>query len=202
MKMKEKYLLHMSKNNIRQAIEILKNGGVGIFPTDTVFGIGCRMDDEKAVARLFSIKGRAAVKATPVLVSSIAMAEQFLQPIPEKVKKTLLERYWPGALTVIMPCLTEKVPSLVRGTGDTLGVRMPNHPLILHMIEEVGVPILGTSANFSGGATPSTEEALDKALIEKVDFVIPGTCPVGMSSTIIDVTVIPWKIVREGTVKV
>lgn len=188
------------EQEIEKAIRILKNGGVGIFPTDTAFAIGCRIDDEKAVGRLFDIKGRAAVKATPVLVDGIAMAQQYLLPISSEVMQKLLEKYWPGALTVVMSCLVEKVPSLVRGGGDDLGVRMPDGEVALQIISGIGVPILGTSANFAGGPTPYKSEDLDQELVKRVDFVLPGICPVGKSSTVIDVSVTPWKVMREGAI--
>jgi L-threonylcarbamoyladenylate synthase len=185
---------------IEKAITILKDGGIVIYPTDTVYGIACRIDDEKAVKRLFSIKKRSGTQAVPVLVDSIATAQQYLLPIPEDVKQQLMEKYWPGGLTVVLPCDTMKVISLIRGEGSTLGVREPNHPAVLQLIHGLGVPITGTSANFHGEKTPTKFEELDKAFIKLVDFVLPGDCYGGKSSTVIDASVIPWKIVREGAV--
>lgn len=187
-------------NDLDKAIEILKNGGIVIYPTDTVFGIACRIDNDDAIKRLFAIKQRNMKHAVPVLVASIAMAEEYLLPIPDEVKEKLMERYWPGGLTIVLPCDTKKVSPLVRGLGDTLAVRMPNHSLTLQIINGVGVPIVGTSANFHGGKTPATQEALDPELVKLVDFVLPGECFKGMSSTIIDCSVTPWKILREGAI--
>ena len=188
--------------SLEKAAEILKKGGVGIFSTDTAFAIGCRIDDEKAVARLFDIKGRDASKATPVLVSSVTMAQAYLQPIPEDIKKKFLKRFWPGALTVVLPCLPEKVLSLVRGGGDTLGVRMPNSNQTQQLIDLVGFPLLGTSANFSGKAPAHQLSDLDPKLIAMVDFVLPGVCDHLMVSTVVDASVTPWKILRQGKITI
>lgn len=183
------------------AAEIVKKGGLIIFPTDTAFGVGCRLDNEKAVERLFKIRRRPATQATPVLVSSIEMAQQYLSPIADEVKK-LMDDYWPGALTIILPCKKEQVPALVRGQGLTLGVRMPNHEVPLYIINSIGVPILGPSANFHGKPTPYKYEDLDPEFVKLVNYVVPGECQMGHVSTVIDCSVLPWKIIRQGAVSI
>lgn len=187
--------------NLGKALEIIRNGGIIIFPTDTAFGVGCRMDDKKAVERLFKIRQRPETQAVPVLVDSIEMAQKYLQPIPDDVK-LLMEKYWPGALTIVLLCKIAVVPSLVRGGGQTLGVRMPNHQVPLSIINSIGVPILGPSANFHSKPTPYKLEDLDKEFLKMVDYVIPGNCPLGMVSTVIDCSGKPWKILREGGIKI
>ncbi|HWY79120.1 MAG TPA: L-threonylcarbamoyladenylate synthase [Candidatus Sulfotelmatobacter sp.] len=189
-------------DDITKAIHIIKNGGIVIFPTDTAFGMGCRIDDEAAVRRLFTIRKRAETKAVPVLVSSLSMAQQYLQEVSTEVIERLVKPYWPGALTIVLPCRTEKVTSLVRGGTKTLGVRMPDHLTTLALINGVGIPMVGTSANFAGEKTPYTFEDIDKKLITLVDFVVPGECHTRLSSTVIDCTNEPWKILRQGAVKV
>src|SRR5579872_653282 len=141
-------------DDVTKAVQILKNGGIVIFPTDTAFGIGCRIDDEDAVRRLFALRKRSETKAVPVLVSSLHMAEHYVKEIPKDVIEKLIQPYWPGALTIILRCIEVKVPELVRGGGHTIGVRVPDHLTTLALINGVGVPILGTSANFAGEATP------------------------------------------------
>lgn len=189
-------------NDLQKAITILKNGGIIIYPTDTVFGLACRIDDVSALKRLFSIKNRSEKQSVPVLVDSVAMAQEYLQPIPQDVKEKLMDVYWPGGLTIVLPCKETLVPELVRGQGKTLGVRMPNHPITQELIHGVGKPITGTSANFHGLQTPATMEELDPELVKLVDFVLPGECYNGTSSTVIDCSVNPWKILREGAVKI
>src|SRR2546422_630417 len=129
------------ENYIDQAVTVLNTGGIVVFPTDTAFGVGCRMDDEEAIARLFRLRKRPMTQATSVLVNSLEMAQKYLEPIPNDVIEKLIKSYWPGALTIILPCKKEIVPSLIRGGTGTLGVRMPNHPILLEIIKKVAVPI-------------------------------------------------------------
>src|SRR3989344_4268821 len=127
-----------------------KIGEKVIFPTDAAIGIGCRMDDETGVRRLFKIRKRSENNPMLALVDSIKMAQNYLLHIPKKVQDKLISHYWPGALTIILKCNTDRVPFLVRGGGDTLGVRFPNNPTLLELVSAVGTPILAPSANFSG----------------------------------------------------
>lgn len=190
------------KNNIKEAVEILKAGGIVIFPTDTVYGIGCRIDNESAIKRLFKIRKRPENKAVPVLVSTIDMGKEYVGEIPQDAEK-LMKRYWPGALTIILQCVKARVPELVRGKGETLGIRIPDSKVIRQIISEAGVPILGPSANFSGEKTPYRLEDLDGKLVSLVDFVLRGKINgKKMASTVIDCTVEPWKIVRQGAVTI
>lgn len=186
---------------IQQAIKIMRQGGIVIYPTDTAFAIGCRIDDEKAIQRLFQIRKRPQSQATPVLVDGLIMAQKYLLPVPKEVKEGLIDSYWPGAMTIVLPCQKEKVPVLVRGGSENLGVRMPNHPVTLEIIKKVSVPILGPSANFHGEATPFRFQDLDKELIKLVDFVVEGECSIKQTSTVIDCSVKPWKILRQGAIK-
>lgn len=187
-------------DQVHQAITILKQGGIVIFPTDTAFGIGCRIDNEEAIKKLFMLRKRPETQATPVLVANVAMAQEYVLPIPAKVKKELLDIYWPGALTVILPSIDSKVPELVRGKGHNLGVRMPDHQLALDLITAVGVPLLAPSANFHGKDTPFTFSALDPDLTKLVDYVVPGLCTIKQASTVIDCSVNPWKLLRQGSI--
>jgi L-threonylcarbamoyladenylate synthase len=188
-------------SQIQEALKVFNQGGIVIFPTDTAFGIGCRIDNTSAVDRLFELRRRAETKATPVLVSNIAMAQEYVEPIDSEVRTMLLEKYWPGGLTVVMPAIVEKIPQKVRGGGTTLGVRMPNHTMLLEIIEQVGVPILAPSANFAGENTPFFLNDIDKALMKLVDYVVEGDTYRGKSSTVVDCTKKPWKILRQGAVE-
>lgn len=197
----EKSSSNMSKitNSISEASRLIREGRVGIFPTDTAFGIGCRIDDENAVARVYRIRRRPSEKAVLALVGSLAMAENYVQLTKEA--HNIIARYWPGGLTVILKCRPSKVPLNVRANGDTLAVRMPNHTDILRLINEVGVPIIAPSANFSGEKTPLTFEEVSKQLINEVDFVLTGMCTIKGVSTIIDATHEPVTVVRKGVVE-
>ncbi len=184
-----------------QAIRVFKNGGVVIFPTDTAFGIGCRIDAVESVKRVFDIKKRDYSKPLLALVDSMQMAKKYIS-IPKNVQLNLLNLYWPGGLTVFLKCDVEKVPSIVRSGTDSLAVRLPDHNDIRNIIKEVGFPILATSANFSGEPTPYSISEVNKKLLTKVDFVLNGECTFRKQSTIIDCTVKPWKVVRQGIVKI
>jgi L-threonylcarbamoyladenylate synthase len=185
-----------------EAVKILNQGGIIIFPTDTAFGIGCRIDNEEAIKRLFKIRNRPQSQAVPVLVSDLEMTKKYTAGISENVIKNLIKPFWPGALTIVLNAKTEKVPSLVKGGGETVGVRMPNHSIVLEIIKAVGVPILGPSANFHGENTPYEFKDLNPELISLIDYVVEGECPVQQASTVIDCTKTPWKILRQGAVTV
>lgn len=189
--------------NIQKAIEILKEGGIVIFPTDTAFGIGCRIDNEKAIERLFDIRKRPRNQPVSVLVDSIEMAQDYLLPISEEVQQKLIKKYWPGALTIILQSRIDKVSNLVRGGGNNLGVRMPNNKITLSLIKGAGVPILGPSANFHGERTPYQIKDLNPKLIKLVDYVITSQDKSGeKASTVIDCSKKPWQILRKGAVRI
>lgn len=188
-----------NKELINRAIHVLKNGGIVIFPTDTAYGIGCRMDDRKAVDRLFTMRQRPRSQATPVLVSSRKQALAYYYNPPEIVRH-LMNMHWPGALTIIAPCKKNIVYSPIRGAGKNIGLRMPNHETALALIRGVGVPVLGPSANFHGHPTPYRFEDLEPALIKLVDAVVPGVCTVSNVSTVVDCSTETMQIVRQGAV--
>jgi L-threonylcarbamoyladenylate synthase len=186
----------MEMNN-PEIIERFKKGEIGIFPTDTAYGIGCRMDNEESLKKIYEIRNRPMEKALLVLVSSIEMAMEYVE-ISEELKKNLLEKYWPGGLTVILKCYQDKVPSIIRANGPTLAVRFPNNSDLSYVIQQVGVPIAAPSANYSGEPTPLKLAEVDQSLIEKVDFVINGVCTMEGVSTIIDASNGKMEIVRQG----
>src|SRR3989344_5543655 len=133
-------------SDTQKVIEIFKRGGVVVFPTDTAFGIGCRMDDEKAVKRIFDIKQRARSEALLVLVESVRMAEKYVE-IPAEAREKLINKHWPGGLSIFLKTKPGKVLGIVTANTDILAVRWPRHKIIEKMIREVKVPIIATSAN-------------------------------------------------------
>lgn len=188
-------------NDIEKAIKIIKQGGIVIYPTDTAYGIGCRLDNKKAVERLFKIRKRPINMPTPVLFDDVKRIKEYVLPYGKDVEKLMFD-YFPGALTLILRCIEEKVPSLVRGGGGTLGVRIPDHETVWQLIKGAHSPILGPSANFHARETPYSFETLDKELIKLVDFVLEGkTKGKGSTSTVVDCTKKPWKIIRQGEIK-
>ncbi len=184
-------------SDVRKAVKVLNKGGIIIFPTDTALGIGCRIDNHRAVDRLFLLRKRPRTKATPVLVSSKKMALAYLSS-PSNIVRHFMDTYWPGALTIIAACKKELIYSPIRGAGNTLGVRMPDHEAVHAIIKAVGVPILGPSANFHGAPTPFRLTELDPGLVKLVDYVVPGESSAGNVSTVVDCSVAPYRIVRQG----
>lgn len=191
--------MERTDDKIRKATQVLKNGGIVIYPTDTAFGIGCRIDNMKSIDRLFEIRRRPRTQAAPVLVSSIKMALPYIDS-PSQIVRHLMKTYWPGALTIVASCKKELVYSPIRGGGDTIGLRMPNHKTTLAIIEGVGVPILGPSANFHGEKTPYRFNNLDPELIKLVDYIVPGETREGNVSTVVDCTASPYRVIRQGAV--
>lgn len=188
--------------DLTKAIKIVQEGGVVIFPTDTAFAIGCRIDDQKAVSRLFRIRRRPKTQPTPVLVASVNTAEKYWQsPLPNNVRR-MTQTYWPGPLTIIYIAKDDSLPYPVRGGGATLGLRMPNHETALALISGVGVPVLGPSANFHGEPTPYAFDQLDPMLVKLADYTLEGECQTGMVSTVVDCTLDPPKVLRQGAVNI
>lgn len=185
-----------------KAVNILKEGGIVIFPTDTAFGIGCKVSDQKAVEKLYTIRKRPQTQAASLLVDTIAMGQKYVQKIHQDVIDNLIEKYWPGALTIVLQSRVDTIPSLVRGGGSTVGLRIPNHPVTRALIQELGEAILGPSANFHGQKTPYSINDLDKEFVKQVDFVVKGECKIGSVSTVIDCSRHPWQIVRQGAVEI
>ena len=189
-------------DQVDEAVRILNQGGIVIFPTDTAFGIGCRIDSKETIKKLFKLRRRPESQAVPILVSDLEMAKKYVKEVPEDIINKLINPYWPGALTIVLKVNEEKVFSLIRGGGETIGVRMPNHPTTLEIIKKVDVPILGPSANFHGEKTPFEFKDLDQELISLVDYVVEGKCSIKQASTVIDCSKTPWNILRQGAIKV
>ncbi len=183
---------------ISNAIKILRKGGIVIYPTDTAFGIGSRIDDVDAVKKVFKLRNRPSEKAVPILVSSFSMAKKY--GVFNSTAEKLARKYWPGGLTIVVPAIKESVPSVVRGGAETVGLRMPKHSSALRLISETGVPLVGCSANFAGGQTPHKLSDLDIELTKLVDYVLSGRCSVKKSSTVVDTSTDKIKILRKGAV--
>lgn len=175
---------------LKKASEILKSGGVVIFPTDTVYGIGCRFDLPGSVNRIRQIKGTPREQSFPVLVASASQVKKIAIINPQA--KKLIDKYWPGGLTIIMK---------LRKENGKIGFRLPSSSVAKSLIRKVGVPIIGTSANFHGKPAPKSYQDLDPEFIKLADYVVKGKCEGGIESTVVDTTVNPPKILRQGAIK-
>ena len=189
------------EEQIEKAIAILKNGGLVAYPTDTVYGLGACMTDTKAVARIFEVKGRPKGMALPVLLADHAQIELIVESMPLAAQR-LADAFFPGALTIILPKSTA-VPDVITGGGNTVAFRIPNHPVPLALINGLGKPIVGTSANLSGQPTALTAEEVQAQIGDKIDMVIDGgRCPGGIESTVIDLSGEKPVIRRQGVISI
>ena len=184
---------------LEEAVRSLNSGGVVVFPTDTLYGLGADVFSLAALQRIFSIKGRRADLALPVLVAGLDQVEAVAQPMSAQAQR-LAERFWPGPLTLVMR-RSPDLPGLVTGGADTVAVRMPGHPVPLELARRLGRPITGTSANLSGQPDLLDLSALETQLGGLVDYIIQaGPVPAGTPSTIVDVTGDAPQLLREGAI--
>lgn len=184
---------------LRAASEILKAGGILAYPTETFYGLGVDALNESAVEKIFAIKGRDYAKPLPLIIGNHQALEPLIADVPEAAFR-LMERFWPGALTLVFDASPLISPKLTGGTGK-IGVRLSGNPIASGLSLLLGHPVTATSANLSGKKEcVSAEEAL-MSLGEKMDAVIDGgRTPGGPGSTILDVSTDPPAVIRVGAV--
>jgi L-threonylcarbamoyladenylate synthase len=184
---------------LREAARALTLGGVIAFPTETFYGLGAAALDVTAVDRLLALKGRPAGKPVIVLVDSVAMAEAVAVVSP--AARALMERHWPGALTLVMPARPHLPAGITAGTA-TVGVRMSPHPVARGLVAALGAPVTAPSANPSGADAPRTAPEVLRHFDGSIDLVLDGGgTPGGPPSTVLDVTVDPPRVLRPGAVR-
>jgi L-threonylcarbamoyladenylate synthase len=184
---------------IHRAAEIIKEGGIVAFPTETVYGLGADAFNPLAVARIFEVKRRPYFDPLIVHVAKPSNAEELVKEIPSNAKK-LIEKFWPGPLTVVL-FKEEDIPDIVSAGFPTVAIRMPNHPMALALIKECKCPIAAPSANPFGYLSPTTAEHVRDQLGDQVDLILDGgPCPVGVESTILSFLEEKPKLLRPGGV--
>jgi L-threonylcarbamoyladenylate synthase len=187
------------QQEITAAVRHLREHGVVVLPTDTLYGLAADVFDEEALERVFAIKGRPANLALPVLVADWDQVARVTQNL-SKLARRLAEQFWPGPLTLVVP-KAAWVPDLITGGGPTVALRMPDHPVPLGVAAELGRPITGTSANRSGQADLLTLDAVVAELGSQVDYIVRcGPAPCGVPSTVVDVTTGEPRLLRPGGV--
>ncbi len=185
----------------REAGEILRQGGVLAIPTETFYALAVDPFQEQALGRLFALKERPIEKAVLLLVASPGMLSQVVREVPQPGQELIL-RFWPGPLTLILPARPDLPARLTGGTG-TVGVRQPRQAVACRLIQELGFPVTGTSANRSGAPPPTRASEVAAAFGGGVDLILDaGPCPGGLPSTIVDVTRTPPRLVRPGAIPV
>ena len=184
-------------NAVRDAAAILRRGGLLGIPTETVYGLGADALNEDAVSRIFLAKGRPQDNPLIIHVPDASWLESYCRDVPPTAYQ-LAERFWPGPLTMILP-RRDIVPLQTTGGLETVGVRCPNHPVTLAIIEAAGVPIAAPSGNTSGRPSPTTAAHMIEDMDGRIDGIVDGgPCTVGVESTIIDLTVTPPRLLRPG----
>ncbi len=186
------------QEQISSGIAVLKKGGLVAFPTDTVYGLGASSGIPRAVERIYKVKQRPENLALPLLLaepSQISEVASYVSP----VAWLLVRKFLPGALTIVLPS-SKSVSRIITGGGKTVAVRIPAHPVAIALIQGVGMPIVGTSANLSGWPSALTADEVGSQFGDKLDLVIDGgRCP-GRESTIVDVTGEVPRVLREGAI--
>jgi L-threonylcarbamoyladenylate synthase len=183
--------------DIRRAVESLHRGQVIAFPTDTVYGVGAHAMQPKAVEQLYVAKQRPRDKAIPLLLPDLDALAQVAVSVPDAAY-ALAERFWPGALTMILR-RTPQIPDVVTAGGETVAVRIPDHPVTQALLVALNAPLAATSANLSGQPAPDTADGVWEQLAGRIGLLVDGgTCPGGVASTIVDLTTPALKVLRLG----
>ncbi len=184
--------------DVRRAVETLQKGGVVIFPTETVYGMGTSVFSPVGIGRIYALKGRHGRKPLALLVPSLAAAGPLVETIPPEAER-LAERFWPGPLTLVLKA--SPLGRLVTGGLATIGVRIPDHPVALAILEASGIPLATTSVNRAGEKAAVSGKEAAKLFGKKVDYLIDGgTCRVQTASSVIDLSHYPFLVIREGAI--
>ncbi len=182
---------------LQDAGDIIRTGGLVAFPTETVYGLGADALNPQAVARIFEVKNRPRFDPLIVHIADFFEVER-LYHSPNKKAEKLIERFWPGPLTIIL-LKSKVVPDIVTAGLSTVAIRMPAHPVALNLIKEAGAPIAAPSANPFGYLSPTTAWHVREQVGEKVDMILDGgKCPIGVESTVIDLTEAEPILLRPG----
>ena len=189
----------ISNDEIIEAADIIKNGGVVIFPTETVYGIGVNAFNEESIERLYEIKKRDYKKPISVLVSDINMIKDLTEDISETESK-IIKEFMPGPLTLILKKKRE-IPDILTAKTQTIGIRIPDNEIAKKLIEYAQVPIATTSANISGEEANTEINDLYELFKDKIDcYIDGGKSKIGKASTVVKVENENIIILREGTI--
>lgn len=189
----------LNTDTIKKAGDILKNGGLVAFPTETVYGLGADARNEDAAKKIYAAKGRPSDNPLIVHIADIDALSKIAETIPDKAV-CAAKKFWPGPLTMIFQ-KTDAIPLGTTGGLDTVAVRMPEHPVAKEIIRAGGAYIAAPSANTSGRPSPTTAQHVEEDLAGKIDMIVDGgAVDIGVESTILDMTVEPPMILRPGAV--
>lgn len=188
-----------SAEDVARAADIVRAGGVVAFPTETVYGLGARADQDDAVRKVFDAKGRPSSHPLIVHLPSAEWLEAWARNVPEDAHR-LAAQFWPGSLTLIL-ARSDLASDVVTGGQDTIGLRVPNHPVALALLRDVGVGMAAPSANRFGHVSATTAAHVIDDFGESIDAVIDGgPCEVGLESTIVDLSGSAPRLLRPGAI--
>ena len=184
---------------IEKGVTVITNGGIIAYPTDTVYGLGASSDNAQAIKRIYEVKKRPMDMPLPLLLADVSWIERVTFSIPE-IAQQLIDLFLPGALTLVMK-KADTIPDIVSGGKNTIALRIPDHPITIALINAVGKPLIGTSANISGKSSALNADDVKNQLGDKIDYILDGgLCPGGKESSIIDVTGNIPVLLREGAI--
>jgi L-threonylcarbamoyladenylate synthase len=187
------------QQQVEKGIEIIRKGGVIAFPTDTVYGLGAGVYIESAIQRIFEVKRRPPEMALPILLADASQIHEVAKELPPYAWR-LIKEFLPGGLTLVV-FRTSIVKDIITNGGDTVAIRIPDHPVPRALIKGSGMPIIGTSANVSGKPPILTAQDVRNEIGESVDLIIDGIpAPSGKESTVVDVTGEVPVILRIGAI--
>ncbi|MCJ7495765.1 MAG: L-threonylcarbamoyladenylate synthase [Deltaproteobacteria bacterium] len=193
------HILKADSQGIKQASQLILQGGVVAFPTETFYGLGADAGDVVALQKVFQIKGREENKPLLLLVAGRTWVQDLVKKI-SPAAEALIERFWPGPLTLVFEASAHLPPILTANTGK-VGLRVSSHPVTQALVQAVGRAVTGTSANLSGQASPSLAAQVSQALGRKVDAILDGGKTAGgLGSTVLDVSAVLPKIIRQGAI--
>ena len=184
---------------LAHAVRLLRAGKVIAFPTDTVYGVGASGFNERAIEQIYVVKERPRDKAIPYLLANAADISVVAREIPDAAR-LLAAKFWPGGLTLVVPAAA-RVPKILTAGGDSVAVRVPNHPTTRALIDAVGAPLAATSANLSGASDPASAWEVFAQLNGRIPFILDGgATPGNVPSTVVDVTTDPPTVRRVGVI--
>jgi L-threonylcarbamoyladenylate synthase len=187
------------QEQVEKGIASLKNGGLAAFPTDTVYGLGARFNNIDAIKRIYRVKQRPQNMGLPLLLADASQISEIAESVP-LVAWLLAHSFLPGGLTLVLT-KSKSIPGIVTGGGETVAVRIPDHPVPIALIKGLGEPVIGTSANVSGRPSALTADEVRSQFGDSIDLIIDaGRCKGGIVSTIIDVTGDVPRLLREGAI--
>src|ERR1700722_17590646 len=188
----------MTSLSIKEAAQILRDGGLVAFPTETVYGLGANALDASAVAKIYELKGRPETSPLIVHASSIEMARTLVTQWPREAEE-LAQRWWPGPLTLVLPKAAQ-IPDIVTAGLATVGVRVPAHPLAIQLIETAGIPLAAPSANRFKELSPTTAAHVRAAFGDTIPVLDGGPTHVGIESTVVSITDGKITLLRPGMI--